>query len=146
MVPGLRVESVTVARGRFELRVHRVTGAPPGARVEQTGWATGPDEALYSGLHPLHGWLERDEVRAPQGTAYTPWAVMPRLTAPARGTCAYAALAVLSGEPDTALEADAVAAVTVDDGGFDVRWADDGSLTRITFDPVAVTCRAVHQP
>ncbi|WP_309058404.1 DUF2264 domain-containing protein, partial [Streptomyces sp.] len=28
MVPGLRVDSVTVAYGRYELRVHRVTGAP----------------------------------------------------------------------------------------------------------------------
>ena len=36
MVPGLRVESVTVARGPYELRVHRVVGAPPGARVTQT--------------------------------------------------------------------------------------------------------------
>ncbi|MFH8927064.1 DUF2264 domain-containing protein [Streptomyces pristinaespiralis] len=153
MVPGLRVESVTVARGRLELRVHRVTGAPPGAGVEQTGWATGPDEALHSALYPLHGWLEKDEVRAPQGTAYTPWAVLPRLTAPARGTGVYAALAVLCGEPETASDADggavaaadAVAAVTVDDDGIEVRWADDGALTRITFDPVAVTMRAVRQ-
>ncbi len=27
MVPGLRVESVTVVRGRYELRAHRVLGA-----------------------------------------------------------------------------------------------------------------------
>ncbi|MFI5593787.1 hypothetical protein ACIA5G_52825 [Amycolatopsis sp. NPDC051758] len=41
-VPGLRVESVTVARGRHELRAHRVLGAPPGASAEQTGWVTAP--------------------------------------------------------------------------------------------------------
>lgn len=48
MVPGLRVEGVTVAYGRYELRVHRVTGAPEGTRLTHTGWATGPEEALTS--------------------------------------------------------------------------------------------------
>ena len=55
-VPGLRVESVTVVRGPYELRVHRVVGAPHGARVHQTGWATGPREPLHTALHPLWGW------------------------------------------------------------------------------------------
>ncbi len=48
MVPGLRVEGVTVAYGRYELRVHRVTGAPEGTRLTHTGWATGPEETLTS--------------------------------------------------------------------------------------------------
>lgn len=134
--PGLRVESVTVARGRHEIRVHRVTGAPPGARVEQTGWATGPEEGLVSALHPLHGWSGEEEVRAPQGTAFTRWALVPRLTGEAEGTEIYASLAALttSAEP----VADAVTSVTATPDGIDVQWADDGSTTRVTFSPLAV--------
>lgn len=139
MVPGLRVESVTVVHGRYELRAHRVLGAPDGARVEQTGWATGRDDALASALHGLHGWESRDEVRAPQGTAYTPWAVVPRLSASAQGTVVLVALASLTAEPDAA-PLDAVAdAVTVVGDVVEVRWAQDGTTTRIGFEPVTVT-------
>ncbi|WP_344563054.1 DUF2264 domain-containing protein [Streptomyces axinellae] len=42
VVPSLWVESVTVVRGRWEVRVHRVVGAPEGTRVRLTGWATAP--------------------------------------------------------------------------------------------------------
>ncbi|MEV5203544.1 DUF2264 domain-containing protein [Streptomyces sp. NPDC053720] len=139
MVPGLRVESVTVVRGRYELRVHRVLGAPDGARVEQTGWATGRDDALASELHGLHGWESRDEVRAPQGTAYTPWAVVPRLSASATGSMVLVALASLTAEPGAAPLDPVVDAVTVDGDVVEVRWAEDGTTTRIGFEPVAVT-------
>ncbi|MFI6698762.1 DUF2264 domain-containing protein [Streptomyces sp. NPDC050509] len=139
MAPGLRVESVTVARGRYELRVHRVVGAPPGARVRQTGWATGPDEDVRSDLHGLYGWEAAPaERRAPQGTAFTRWAVVPELTAPAEGTALFAALATLTAEPDAAPPAGAVSGVTVDGGTVEVRWTDDGSRTRIAFDPLTV--------
>nr|WSW65208.1 DUF2264 domain-containing protein [Streptomyces sp. NBC_00995] len=139
MVPGLRVESVTVVRGRHELRVHRVLGAPHGARVEQTGWATGADSPVTSALHGLHGWESRDEVRAPQGTAYTPWAVLPRLGADAEGTVVLVALASLSAEPDAdALEA-VVSGVNVDGDTVEVCWAEDSATTRIAFGPVTVT-------
>lgn len=140
--PGLRVESVTVVRGRYELRVHRVLGAPPGARVEETGWATGPESAVTSALHGLHGWESRDEVRAPQGTAYTPWAVLPRLNAAAEGTVVLAALASLSAEPGAdgldALDA-VVSGVNVDGNTVEVCWAEDSATTRIAFGPVTVT-------
>ncbi|MCX4843751.1 DUF2264 domain-containing protein [Streptomyces sp. NBC_00893] len=139
MVPGLRVESVTVVRGRYELRVHRVLDAPDGARVEQTGWATGRDDALASELHGLHGWESRDEVRAPQGTAYTPWAVVPRLSASATGSVVLVALASLTAEPGTAPLDSVVDAVTVDGDVVEVHWAQDGTTTRIGFEPVAVT-------
>ncbi len=78
-VPGLRVESVTVARGRHELRVHRVLGAPDGARAELTGWATEPGSPVRSRLYGLQGWAAAgpEDVRAPQGTAFTRWAVLP---------------------------------------------------------------------
>lgn len=128
MAPGLRVESVTVAYGPHELRVHRVVGAPFGAGVEQTGWATGPEK---SSLMALHGWTGQDEVRAPQGTAFTAWAHLPRLTAKAHGTALFAALAALTEE--TAAE---VTAATSD--SIEVRWAD-GTLAWIAFDPLTVT-------
>ncbi|MEU8602104.1 DUF2264 domain-containing protein [Streptomyces parvulus] len=140
MVPGLRVESVTVARGPYELRVHRVLGAPPGARLTHTGWATGPEEPLVSALHGLHGWLPGTEtVRAPQGTAFVPWAELPRLSGEAGGTSVHVCVAVLAGEPVNVSPAEAVTAVEAGDGGVEVVWADDAARTRISFDPVTVT-------
>lgn len=120
-VPGLRVESVTVARGRDEVRVHRVLGAPPGASAEQTGWAAD------SVLKPLVGWTGQDEVRAPHGTAYTPWVTLARLTGPATGTAVFIAHAVLGTE---------AADLEVTDEG--IRWPD-GFTVRIGFDPLEVT-------
>jgi hypothetical protein len=114
-----------------------VVGAPHGAQVEQTGWATGPDEPLTSALHPLHGWTVADEPRAPGGTAFTRWATVPRLTAGVSGTAVYAAIAVLTAEP--ALSADVVVEASGDADSVEVRWADDGTVTRIAFAPLAVT-------
>ncbi|MFC7304330.1 DUF2264 domain-containing protein [Streptomyces monticola] len=154
LVPGLRVDSVTVARGRHELRVHRVQGAPTGARLVQTGWAVGPEEPLTSQLHGLYGWNEdgddddgaapgglADELRAPHGTAFTRWARAPRLSVGARRPHLLAALATLTAEPVPAPLEAAVTAVTamtqesVD--ALDVRWAD-GAVTRISFIPLSV--------
>lgn len=141
MVPGLRVESVTVVRGRYELRAHRVLGGPAGARVEQTGWATGPDDAVRSALHGLHGWETSDEVRAPQGTAYSRWAVVPRLGADAEGTVLLVSLASLTAEPGATALAAAVSAVNVDGDTVEVGWAEDGATTRIDFEPLKVEHR-----
>ncbi|MFI9630401.1 DUF2264 domain-containing protein [Streptomyces sp. NPDC052042] len=139
MAPGLRVESVTVARGCYELRVHRVLGAPDGARVEQTGWAVGRDDSLVSALHGLHGWETRDLVRAPQGTAYTPWAQVPRLSAPVRGTVVLVALASLTAEVGAEPLDAVVSGVVVDGDAVAVSWAKDATTTRIRFEPLAVT-------
>ncbi|MFJ8360853.1 DUF2264 domain-containing protein [Streptomyces sp. NPDC093984] len=140
MVPGLRVESVTVVRGRYELRVHRVIGAPDGARVTHTGWATGPEEPVVSALHGLHGWDEGPEpVPAPGGTAYARWARVPRLTGRAGGTTVHVCLASLTAEPDPAPLAEAVAGVTVDDDGVEVTWAHDGARSRVGFRPFGVS-------
>ncbi|MEU5753897.1 DUF2264 domain-containing protein [Streptomyces sp. NPDC047829] len=140
MVPGLRVESVTVARGPYELRVHRVTGAPPGARLTQTGWATAPDEPLVSALHGLYGWHPGSgTVRAPQGTAYAPWAELPRLSGDAGGTSLHVCVAVLSGEPGPVPAGEAVTEVTVDGAAVEVLWADGGGRTRVSFGPARVT-------
>ncbi|MEU9188938.1 DUF2264 domain-containing protein [Streptomyces sp. NPDC048484] len=156
MVPGLRVESVTVARGPYELRVHRVVGAPPGAHLSHTGWATGPQEPLISALHGLHGWSSEPEtVRAPQGTAFVPWAEMPRLAGRADGTSLYVCLAALTGEPGPgplsppappAPLPEAVTRVLAHDTGVEVVWAEDGACTRISFDPVGVTHETSVEP
>ncbi|POX47525.1 DUF2264 domain-containing protein [Streptomyces sp. Ru72] len=140
MVPGLRVESVTLVRGRYELRVHRVIGAPDGARVGHTGWATGPDEPLVSALHGLRGWDEGPEaVPAPGGTAYARWARVPRLTGRAGGTTVHVCLASLTAEPGPAPLAEAVADVRVDDDGVEVRWAHDAARFRVGFRPFGVS-------
>ncbi len=136
MVPGLRVVSVTVVRGPYELRVHRVVGAPPRTQVELTGWATDPEASPRSALRSLYGWTGQDELRAPQGTAFTRWAVVPRLTAGTTGTAVYAALATLTAEP-LALD-DVVDEVTGGPDSLEVRWADD-ALVRVEFDPLSVT-------
>ncbi|MDL5205688.1 DUF2264 domain-containing protein [Streptomyces sp. ALI-76-A] len=143
MVPGLRVESVTVAHGRYELRVHRVVGAPAGARVTQTGWATGPEEDLVSALHGLHGWSGSAEpARAPQGTAYTRWARVPRLVGRAGGTTVHVGLATLTGEAVTDGPGEAVTSVAVEGAEVEVVWAGGGARTRIAFDPVRVSHEA----
>ncbi|WCN04752.1 DUF2264 domain-containing protein [Streptomyces sp. M92] len=140
MVPGLRVESVTVGKGPYELRVHRVTGAPSGARLTHTGWATGPEEPLVSALHGLHGWSpEPEAVRAPQGTAYTQWVELPRLSGEAGGTTLHVCLAALTGEPGPGPLADAVTEVVPGEREVEVVWADGGGRTRVSFEPVRVT-------
>ncbi|MYV46003.1 DUF2264 domain-containing protein [Streptomyces sp. SID2888] len=140
MVPGLRVESVTVVRGRHELRVHRVIGAPDGARVTHTGWATGPEEPLVSQLHGLHGWEDGPEpVRAPGGTAWTRWARLPRLGGRAGGTSVHLCLAGLTAAPEPAPLAEAVTRVRADGDRAEVTWARDGARTRVEFDPLRVS-------
>ncbi|MFJ8725958.1 DUF2264 domain-containing protein [Streptomyces sp. NPDC093269] len=140
MAPGLRVESVTVARGRYELRVHRVVGAPDGARVSLTGWATGPDDTAVSALHGLHGWDDGPEpLRAPQGTAWTRWARVPRLGGRAGGTSVHVCLATLTAEAEPTPLVDAVAAVAVDGDGVEVTWAGDGARSVVRFRPMSVS-------
>ncbi|MFJ8251717.1 DUF2264 domain-containing protein [Streptomyces sp. NPDC094466] len=139
-VPGLRVESVIVARSCHELRVQRVVGAPDGARAELTGWATGPGGTVRSRLRGLYGWEGAEDVRAPQGTAFTPWATVPRLAAEVTGTVVLVAVASLTADPEAAPEpAESVGGVVVSGSTVEVRWAQDGARTRITFGGAAVT-------
>ncbi|MFD3640157.1 DUF2264 domain-containing protein [Streptomyces griseus] len=139
-VPGLRVESAVVARGHHELRLHRVLGAPDGARAELTGWATDPGGTVRSRLWGLHGWEAPEDVRAPQGTAFARWATVPRLAAEVTGTVVLAALASLTAGPEDDPEpADVVGRVTVAGDTVEVHWARDGARTRVTFGGAAVT-------
>ncbi|MFI8195142.1 DUF2264 domain-containing protein [Streptomyces sp. NPDC085942] len=142
-VPGLRVESVTMVRGRHELRVHRVLGAPDGARAELTGWAVDPGGSVRSELRGLHGWNAPEEVRAPRGTAFARWATVPRLAAEVSGTVVLAALASLTADPEAGSDAGASAGAVdrVEAAGdtVTVRWAVDGARTRVVFGRGAVT-------
>ncbi|MFJ2198138.1 DUF2264 domain-containing protein [Streptomyces violaceusniger] len=119
-VPSTRVDSLTLVRGRLEVRVHRAVGVPAGTRIHHSGWAVAlppgtpaeteqgaeirlDGEEVTGQLLGLHGWQSATAVRAPQGTAYGPWALVPELTGtvgedPA-GTL-FVALASLTGERD----------------------------------------------
>ncbi|MFC7343546.1 DUF2264 domain-containing protein [Saccharopolyspora griseoalba] len=130
-LPGLRVDSVVVVRGWLELRVHRVTGAPPEAGAELTGWAAGDE--LVSALHPLHGWESADEVLAPAGTAFARSVRVPRLSGSGNGV--FAALAGLTAEPVELRGA--VAGVRAQHDRLEVRWSD-GTTTLVSFEPVEV--------
>ncbi len=104
---------------------------------------------MRSQLYGLHGWEALEEVRAPQGTAFTRWAVLPRLaTADMAGNVVLVALASLTAEPAAGPLAPVVDKVHVrpgPDGGIraaeaevEVGWAEDGTRTRIAFGQGAV--------
>ncbi|MGW8376431.1 DUF2264 domain-containing protein [Streptomyces sp. ODS28] len=133
--PELRVKSLTLVRGRYELRVHRVLGAPEGARVRETGWATAPDEPLTSALFPLLNWQtpEPEPQEAPAGTAYTPTASVPALTAPAGPL--FATLATLTTEPPAPKGA---RILSTGADSLDMEWPDDGTTFHVRLTPAAV--------
>ncbi|MGW0708404.1 DUF2264 domain-containing protein [Streptomyces sp. NPDC002643] len=166
VLPSARIESLTLVRGSLELRVHRTMGAPPGTPIHHTGWAValspsssasaseaadhsdgisldGPD--VSSRLLPLYGWRTLRPVRAPQGTAHGPWALVPQLTGTVGenpSDTVFAALASLTAEPDPPPLSGQVT-VEVDGLALTACWADgtrtvvhlcDGGLT-VTEDP-----------
>lgn len=94
-------------------------------------------------LHALHGFAPAPEpLRAPQGTACTCWAEVPRLTGPTGGTSLHACLAALDAAPGPGRLPDAVTEAVPDGtGGLAVVWAD-GARTRISSGPVRVTRQA----
>jgi hypothetical protein len=108
-----------------------VVGAPDDALVEQTGWATGPDDDLRSVLRPMAGSVTQDEVRAPADTAFTHWASVPRLVAPASASV-YAAMLALTATAAPGPKAQ-VTANTVE------ITLPDGVITRIGFGPLSVS-------
>ncbi|MGY0056510.1 DUF2264 domain-containing protein [Streptomyces sp. LZ34] len=150
VLPAARIDSLTLARGPLELRVHRTVNVPAGTAVHHSGWAvavppgtaaeqadgvTPAGETCLAGpevtgrLLPLHGWRSSAVRRAPQGTAYGPWALVPELTGTVgeeeSGTV-FAALASLTGDPDAPPLAGLVTA-EVNGPAVTVRWPDGGS-------------------
>lgn len=154
VLPSARIESLTLVRGRLELRVHRTVGVPATTPIHHSGWAVAlmPEDAVEaerteqtaevrlngpevtSQLLGLHGWQTQRAVRAPQGTAYGPWALVPELTGTvgeAGAGTVFVALASLTGEPDPAPLA-GQATAEVNGLAVTVCWAD-GARTVIDF-------------
>ncbi|MGW3657569.1 hypothetical protein ACWD6R_18605 [Streptomyces sp. NPDC005151] len=67
--------------------------------------------------------------------------MLPRLGADAEGTVLLVSLASLTAEPEATALAVAVSEVNVDGDTVEVGWADDGSTTRIGFEPLTVEHR-----
>ncbi|WP_037569603.1 DUF2264 domain-containing protein [Phaeacidiphilus oryzae] len=166
VLPSARIESLVLVRGAVELRVHRLLGFEPETVVRATGWAVdcvperqaGPSEAgeltvrgaeVTGRLLGLLGWSGADLVRAPQGTAYGDWALVPRLTGstaaePAgEGGTVLAELACLSSDPAQPPLAGSASAEAIP-GGLRVRWAEDGSATEIRFSAEGPSVTAIH--
>ncbi|MGI5192954.1 DUF2264 domain-containing protein [Streptomyces sp. CA-288835] len=165
VLPSVRIESLTLARGRLELRVHRTVGVPAGTLIHHSGWAValspeataeaetqqaaelrlaGPE--VTSQLLGLHGWQTQSTVRAPQGTAYGPWALVPELTGTVgedSASTVFVALASLTGEGGVAPLA-GQASAEVNGLTVTVRWAD-GTRTVVDFGDGELTLPTVTE-
>ncbi|MDZ5077022.1 DUF2264 domain-containing protein [Nesterenkonia sp. HG001] len=144
-VPGLRVDSIVVARGAYELRIHQVAGCPIGATVESTGWAVaGPqlEADLRSVLLPLAGWEQLDDVAAPTGTAHVASARVPRLRAATEpdSSQVFVALAALTHEDGAVSDpAQIIRGLRITEDSVLFGWTGDTQDTVVSLDPVAVT-------
>ncbi|WP_214326274.1 DUF2264 domain-containing protein [Nonomuraea sediminis] len=120
-------ESLSVARGPVEVRIHRV---PPGSLARQTGWAlphataavTGPSavvtgDRLTSTLTSLYGGAEASSAEAPSGTAFGTPATVPVLEGVAEDGWVVS-VATLTREPVTELPTATVA------GHVTITWPD----------------------
>jgi hypothetical protein len=155
----VRVETASVVRGPWELRVHRVT-APEGRVVRDGGYAlagTRPPtvqigqcwtqvvraDGVASVILALHGFHDAAVARAVDANAFGACSATPYLTAPAHpgGTAVYVSLVVLTGDR---VDPDAVHAsvgVAVDSDRVTIRFPDGervelavGSYTRYPVD------------
>jgi hypothetical protein len=145
VLPQSRIESLVIAHGAWEVHVQRLRAVPAGVPVTVTGWALaaatpqdldeevdGPAVAVHTKeaatrLVGCHGFEAADVERAPQGTAYGAWALVPTLRGPA-------APGELLVSASTLTSAPAVAApeVAVDGPEVAVTWAD-GARTACTW-------------
>jgi hypothetical protein len=138
----VRVETASVVRGPWELRLHRVT-APRGCAVRDGGyalaaprppavrvgrgwaWVARPD-GLASVMLALHGFAEAAVARGIDANALGVCSATPYLTAPDHpgGSAVYASLAVLTGDRvDPAVLHDALE-LAVDGDRLTVRFPD----------------------
>ncbi|MFJ5059066.1 DUF2264 domain-containing protein [Streptomyces nigra] len=102
---GVRVTSVVLAEGAAEVRIHEVTGAPPGTEVRVTGWAA--SGGLRSELVPVPGMSGEGEPTGVTSAGSTLFAVLARLTA----------------ETDPVPLTGLVSVRPSGDGTVDVRWS-----------------------
>ncbi|MET9968898.1 DUF2264 domain-containing protein [Streptomyces sp. NPDC006356] len=141
-----RVETVSVVRGAWEVRVHRLD-VPPDMPAREGGWAvaddtappdahTGPGRAvarradgLTSALVGLHGWddAEPSVVRAVGTNAVGRHSATPMLQLP-QARPLLVTLVVLSADPRTSLTG--AGATVAADGTVEVRFPD-GTVERV---------------
>jgi hypothetical protein len=144
-LPQAAVLSLVLAHGAWEVRISRFDAVPAGTPVSVTGWALaarGPadlpstveggavaltDGALTSHLVAVTGFDRADLVRAPAGTAYGDWALVPRLrgTLAAPGSLGVVVAALSAADPGPA------PAVAVDGPTVTAVFAD-GRRGRVT--------------
>jgi hypothetical protein len=155
VLPQGRIESLVVARGRWEVHVHRLRAVPEGVPVTVTGWALAagtPQEfteqvdgrsvvlqtaATATELIGCHGFTETAVQRAPQGTAYGAWALVPALcgtVVPGELLVSASSLTADSDGPPPAVEvADHQVTIGWPDGArTDCRWAAEGPVVSTT--------------
>jgi hypothetical protein len=142
VLPRSRIESVVVARGAWEVHVHRTRAVPAGVPVTVTGWALAAatpqdvDEQVdgrtvvlstkegTTRLVGCHGFGAAGVERAPQGTAYGAWALVPTL----HGTVTPDELLV-NASTLTSAPGSAAPPVAVDGAEVTVTWSDGARTT-----------------
>jgi hypothetical protein len=142
VLPQSRIESLVVARSAWDVHVHRLRAVPAGIPVTVTGWALAaatPQEfaeqidgaavvlstgATTTRLIGCHGWAEATVQRAPQGTAYGAWALVPTL----RGAVVPGEL-LISASTLTTAPAAATPEVEAAGGELAVTWPDGARMT-----------------
>ncbi|GAA0925443.1 DUF2264 domain-containing protein [Pseudonocardia zijingensis] len=154
VLPQGRIESLVVARGAWEVHVHRLRAVPAGIPVTVTGWAlaaaTPQDlddhvdgvtvevrtKETTTRLVGCHGFDAAGVDRAPQGTAYGAWALVPTLRGSVRAGELLVTASTLTAAPGAA-----VPQVAVDGTSVSIDWSD-GSRTTCDWEsdaPVVLT-------
>jgi hypothetical protein len=142
VLPQSRIESLVVARGAWEVHVHRLRAVPAGVPVTVTGWALAaatPQEfdsqvdgsavalrtdATATRLVGCHGFNAAEVQRAPQGTAYGAWALVPTLRGAVVPGELHVAASTLTAAPDSAAPE-----VEVSGAEVSIRWPGGGRTT-----------------
>ncbi len=142
-VRGVRIDTLTLVRGAWEVTVHRVRGAAPATVVRHGGWPISADDpaslevpgasneavvvgtgALKSGLRPLLGFdgvtVARDEAQTAHGR-HTAVPVASGAVSPG-GQTLFAVASCLSAEPGRASER--LLCLTELPGRLGVDWGD----------------------
>nr|WP_246315852.1 DUF2264 domain-containing protein [Kineococcus aurantiacus] len=152
-LPQARVLSLVLARGAWEVRVFGGGALPVGTPLTVTGWAlaaAGPagleqavegtsitlgDGELRSHLRAVAGFDRADLVRAPAGTAYGAWALVPRLRGATGPGPAVVLAALTAADPGPApvveVEGGRVTATFAD--GVQGRTSLDGEVPRVSW-------------
>jgi hypothetical protein len=142
VLPQGRIESLVIARGAWEVYVHRLRSVPADIPVMVTGWALAAatphdldwhvdgvavalrTDATETRLIGCHGFVAAELQRAPQGTAYGAWALVPTL----RGTVVPGELLVSASALTSAPDAP-TPEVEVEGAELAVGWPDGGRTT-----------------